>query len=303
MEPPYTGVEQEEFDSLESSIDQVTPDVRKADPLDEQAIQSNYEENYNGQNLPQNPDKWKTSKRVPEQQRLKDLHEKEGLIQITKTGAYIYDVEPSPQNSAASFRVGTFDGPYLQNPINGTTFTEVYGEETKIALFLDYEWQFFKKLGKLGIKAGSGIMYAQGAGIFGAQTYYNDGTSIQDAIEANETYNLFVFPNNIALIYRMQLWDKQWLVPFAEIGLDYLALIEYRDDGEETNFGGAPHFHFALGGSFLLNALSRDIGLTVDKEYGINAMWLTAEYRRLELITGDFDFSDDVFSAGFMFEF
>lgn len=292
LEPPYTGVESDEFQNLEQSIDKSTPEApttaEEEYPIDEAVSAS--------------PKKWEPYQRVPEPQRIKQLHDNEGLTQITKKGEFLYDVNQSPQNSAASFRVGTFEGPNLEGS-NGVTFQDVYGEDTKFLLLADYEWQFYKKFGKLGIRVGSGIMYAEGSGFFTDTTFFDDGSGQQVATEAREDYNLFVFPNNVGLIYRAQFYDKQWIVPFAEIGLDYFAIVEYRDDGDETNFGGSPHFHFAAGGSFSLNTLSRELAINVDREYGINNMWLTAEYRRLEQITGDFDFSDDIYSAGFMFEF
>jgi hypothetical protein len=241
----------------------------------------------------ESPDKWKPYQRVPDEKRLEELSER-GLFKITKKGGFQYRVDESPQNSAASFRFGVASFPNLQNA-SGIGFDHIYGEDKKPILLVDYEWQFYQGFGKLGIKAGSGLMLASGKGQF-ANPY-------QGSTNAMEKYNFYMFPNSLAAIYRLELFNKQWLVPFGEIGIDYLTFIEARDDGEDFKFGGAPHFHFAVGGSFLLDTLNRDAMVSVDKQYGVNHIWLTAEYRRLESLGSNFDFSDDLINAGVMVEF
>lgn len=277
MEPPYTGTENDEFSE---------EDLSELEVLDEPVRSNAYEGS--------NPNKWKPFQRVPDEGRLEELSHR-GLFKITKKGAYLYDVDRSPQNSAASFKVGTATFPNLYNPQGNVYFDEIYDTNAKPMLFIDYEWQFFRAFGKLGIKVGSGLMFASGKGQF--------ENPYQGSKDAEEKYTFFMFPNSLSLVYRMQIFNKQWLVPYGEVGVDYMTFIETRDDGEDIKFGGSPHFHFAVGGAFLLDLLGRDMMAEVDRQYGINHMWLTAEYRRLESMGGDFDFSDDVINAGIMVEF
>lgn len=300
-EPPYNGTENEEFLDLEEDVQEAVsqeeeyqPDIPEPTPQPSRPKQVRRKAVKEGEN----PNKWKPYQRVPEPQRLEELAN-EGLFKITKKGEYLYDVQPSPQNRAASFRVGTASFLNLQNA-SGRYFDEIYGEDPKPVLFFDYEWQIFQGFGKLGIKLGSGVTFANGHGLYAYDYNDPDGGQTNQALEK---YNFFMFPNSLSLIYRLQIFNRQWLVPYGEVGIDYFGIMEIRDDYEEVKFGGAPHFHFAVGGAFLLDVLSRETMLEVDRQYGINHIWLTAEYRRFEYITGQFDFSDDIFNAGIMVEF
>lgn len=289
-EPPYNGTENDEFSELEQSSQEAIEAEQDYEP---EIAEPAAREEKSFSNVKESPDKWKPYQRVPDEKRLQELSEK-GLIKITKKGGYIYDVEQSPQNSAASFRFGVASFPNLQNQ-SGIPFTDIYGDDKKPVLLVDYEWQFFQGFGKLGVKVGSGLTMASGSGQF--EVPFNGST------DAKEKYNFYMFPNSISAVYRLDIFNKQWIVPFAEAGLDYLAFVEMRDDGDDIKFGGSPHFHFAVGGSFLLDTLGKDMMAEIDRQYGINHMWLTAEYRRLESMGADFDFSDDLINAGIMVEF
>jgi hypothetical protein len=164
----------------------------------------------------------------------------------------------------------------------------------------DYEWQFFQAFGKMGLKLESGLMAASGNGRFATAVDRPDGTS---TTEAKEKYTFMLFPNSLALIYRLDLFHRQWIVPFAEGGIDYYTFCEFRDDGNVFKFGGDTLYHIAVGGSFLLDLLSREAIVQIDHSYGVNHLWLTGEYRHIGQIRGLYDFTDDVINAGFMFEF
>jgi hypothetical protein len=295
-EPPYTGTENDEFSDIEKSSEKSTEAEDKYVPEIEKPHNKTYETT-----LEENPNKWKPFQRVPDEKRLEELSDK-GLIKITKKGGYNYKVKPSPQNSAASFRFGVASFPNLENPGSGRTFEDIYGSDKKPVLFVDYEWQFFKSFGKLGIRIGSGIMIASGHGQFDEDQSFTPPGGTQ-TWQAKEKYNFYMFPNSLSAVYRLDIFHNQWIVPFGEAGVDYLTFIEARDDGNDIKFGGAPHAHFAVGGSFLLDTLGKDMMAEIDKQYGVNHMWLTAEYRHLESLGGNFDFTDDILNAGMMVEF
>lgn len=291
QEPPYTGNEIEEIEDSNQRSTGVEEDVNERD-----AVQTD-------QFNTQNPNKWKEERRVPEEDRLKELAD-EGLFKITAKGEYLYDVKASPQKSSASLRGSMVNFDFLENPVNGTQFSDVYEDDAKLLLIFDYEWQFFQSaIGKVGLKLATGLMAANGNGQFAANDPYTDPDTGEVITDSKENFLFLFFPNTMSLVYRMQFNDKQWLVPFAEAGISYFTFIESEESGDEIKFGGAPHFNFALGGSFLLDVLGRESVLGLDRDYGVNHLWLTAEYRRFENLGSDFDFTSDIFSAGLMVEF
>ena len=297
-EPPYNGTENEEFSDFENEAEESISAEEEYEPVIEEPKPVQVRTRRSSPQVGESPEKWKPYQRVPEPQRLQELAD-EGLMKITKKGEYLYQVKPTPQNKAASFRFGMVSFPNLQNA-TGRYFDEIYGDEQKPMVLGDFEWQFFSAFGKLGLKLGTGIMFANGNGVY-AYDYNDPDTGPTN--KAQEKYNFFMFPNSLSLVYRLDIFNRQWIVPYGEIGIDYFTFLEIRDDAEKVKIGGSPHFHFAVGGSFLLDILNKDAMTEIDAQYGVNHIWLTAEYRRLEYITGQFDFSDDIMNAGIMVEF
>lgn len=214
------------------------------------------------------------------------------VVKITKEGVYLYKRNPSEQRSAVSLRGGTFNISGAVNPDTGLAFDEVYGA-AGVIVFFDYEWQLLRSIGKLGLKLGTGIYATSGDGRFLNNT----------AETARERYTFVMFPNSISLIYRMQYWDKQILVPFVEGGGGYYTFVEVRDDFKRTKYGGVPIGQFAVGGSLLLDFLDPTAMVEMDEDHGINHLWLTAEFRVIESFKDSFDISNSMVSAGFLFEF
>ena len=54
------------------------------------------------------------------------------------------------------------------------------------------------------------------------------------------------------------------------------------------------------GGGILINITrwSREIDFIMDREYGINNMWLAAEFRTVHSLNEDLDVSSDIFNIG-----
>lgn len=219
---------------------------------------------------------------------------KDGLYRITKEGEYIYKVKPSEIKHTSSLRIGSFFPDNLYNPDHpNITYEDVYSETTGVMVLADYEWRLFSGFGKLGIKAGSGLFLASGQGRF------------DNGSEAQERYTLVMFPNSLSAVIYLQFWDKQPLIPFADGGFDLFAFNESRDDSDPPlgRFGAAYAGHVA--GGLLLNMGIFDWKglIRLDQEYGINNVYLMAEYRVVESLGGPFDFSSDYFNAGVMVEF
>lgn len=212
------------------------------------------------------------------------------VVRVTKEGVYYYKRKASPQRSAFSFRAGPF---HVANAVNanGIAFDEIYAAGGPI-IFFDYEFQLIQSIGKLGLKLGTGIFTTTGNGRF-----------TDDGSEATEQYRFVLLPNNISAIYRAQFWEKQFLVPFAEAGAGYYTFLEVRDDRKRTTRGGVPVGQVAFGGSLLLDFLDSAAMVEMDEDHGVNHLYLTAEYRLITSFKEDFDVSNNMFSAGFLFEF
>lgn len=235
----------------------------------------------------------------PERRLIEHPNASKGLIKIDKDRIYHYKVKTSDQDSAGTFQLGSYQPLDLTNPNNSSlTFDTMYDEASFPLLLYDYEKQFFKKFGRLGWKLGGGFYYARGNGEFAEDNPSPEGPS--------ETFTLFIFPINAGLIYRFQYFDYQWLVPYAEGGLDIFAFAERRDDNLNpplgAAYGAAPAAH-ASGGVAVLLGRGATSFLDLDREYGINKMYLTAQYRLYFALSDKFDFSGDAITGGITAEY
>jgi hypothetical protein len=104
-------------------------------------------------------------------------------------------------------------------------------------------------------------------------------------------------------VYRIQFWDKQLIVPYAEGGGTGFTFGEMRDDGHGPKFGASPAAYFALGGALNMTYFDNFSRIQLDREYGINRVYLMLEYRNELALVKRFDFSSDFFNAGFLMEY
>jgi hypothetical protein len=223
-----------------------------------------------------------------------------GLIRIDKDRNYLYDVKPSEQNQAASVRIGSFDPTELSNPeYPQIEYSTVYAENNFPMVHYEHEKYFFKSFGRMAYTFGFGFFFAKGTGQF-----IDAGASPSEP--PLEEFSLLAFPLSAGLQYRLQFWDNQFFVPYVGGGFDLFTFMEYRDDdnnpGIGVALGAAPAAHFQGGGAFRLGRGARDF-LDLDREYGINSMWIVAEYRRFEGLSDKYDFSSDFIGGGIFLEY
>lgn len=235
----------------------------------------------------------------PESRYIEHPNAEKGLIKIDKERIYHYKVKASEQKHAGSFRIGVFEPLNLTNPDDSRlTFDDMYDQRDFPFLLYDHEWQFFQKFGKLAWKLGGGLYLAHGNGQF--------KKSNPDPNPPREKFTLFVFPLNVGLTYRLQYWRNQWIVPYVEGAGDAFVFGETRDDGLNptlgAKFGLAPAAHFSGGIAIALGKDARSF-LDLDREYGINAVYLSAEYRNYIALSNKYDFSGDAITGGFTAEF
>lgn len=219
-----------------------------------------------------------------------------GLIKITKDKTYIYKVETSPQTRASSVRFGLYTPTELENEETGTGFEENYDDNSMPMVIFDYEWQIWRgALGKFGLTAGSGLYVTNGHGRF-------KNPSLNPGLEPKEVFTFILLPNAVGAVYRMQFMDKQIIVPYASGGGLAFVFSEIRDDDKGPKFGGAFGAYAAGGIALSLNFLEPSSMFDLDREYGINSVYLAAEYRYIVGLS-TYDFTSDMINAGLLVEF
>lgn len=222
-----------------------------------------------------------------------------GLIKIDKDNVYHYKVDSSDQKSAGNFKVAVYEPVNLENPQepNRLNYETVYDDGATPLFLYEHEWQIWQKFGKFGLTAGGGFMFAEGRGQF-ADPSQTD--------RPKEQFMLFVFPIHVGAVYRFQFSDTQRFVPYGGGAVGGMAFAERRDDDLNPDlgarFGFSPNAAAYGGLAIQLGSGSRSF-LDLDREYGINRIWLTGEYRTYIHINGDYDFGGDAFNGGLTAEF
>jgi hypothetical protein len=179
-----------------------------------------------------------------------------------------------------------------------TTFQTVYTHDQLPVLFLDYEYPLTSKIGRLGLKFGSGIFVASGQGQFAEK----NASRRPDDIPV-ERYTFLMFPNTLTAQYRFQYKDTQPIVPYIEGGGGYFTFAEFRDDNAGPKLGGALTTVAAGGINFLMDWLDPDAIRNLDLDYGINHVFLTIEAREIIGLNKNYDFTSSAFNAGFLMQF
>lgn len=217
-----------------------------------------------------------------------------GLYLIDQTtGKYYYRTEKlAKKNQTTSVRMGMIEPPGIEatpDVGNKFTFADMYGDSELPFLMLDYEWQPFTKFGKMGFILGMGFFTTSGNGRF----------KVDNGIaEAKEHYTFIGLPISAGILYRFEFAHRQWIVPFVNGGASYYLLAEIRDDGKRPAFLGTPAAYGSGGLMFNITAWDKDIAFTMDREYSISNMWLTAEVKVIKSLNEDIDLSTNFFNLG-----
>ncbi|MCB0420011.1 MAG: hypothetical protein KDD61_03395 [Bdellovibrionales bacterium] len=215
-----------------------------------------------------------------------------GLYKINKERAYLYKVTPSKQDRFSTIRFGFYEPKNLKNDTTGISFSDVYDSSNNPLLLADYEWNLWRgALGVVTYKLGLGVFVATGNGQF-------DKNSNNAGLVPPENFTLLAFPLSAGAIYRLEIWDKQFLVPYADGGLSLFGFTEIRDDDTGPKFGGAYTAYGAGGVAINLSGLDRNSMLDLDREHGINDIYFNVEYRVYFPLGGTFDFGGDYISGG-----
>lgn len=119
---------------------------------------------------------------------------------------------------------------------------------------------------------------------------------------SGDRINFNILPVSLNFIYRADYRENQFLVPYLDLGLDYLYFRE--TVGGVSSQGNKFGFHAGAGLQILLEWFDR-LADTHERE-GINDVYLTLEGRYMQLDNfggGGLGVNGFVFSAGLLFEF
>ncbi len=232
----------------------------------------------------------------------------DGLIRIKKDGTYVYDTGQTLKKESGHIRFGQAQSPNIEIEIEqrnaagvstGVTkynFADFYEGGPKLIIGYDYERFFFIDSGKLGLQGGVSVMYASGRGRLKVVPAGQDGRSV-------ERFTFLTLPINLGAVYRLEYKDNQLFVPYASGGATYLLLAEKREDLSKVNFAGGFGFYGAGGMLVNLGFLDPESDLSLDSEYGISNLWLSLEFKVVEVQAASFAFSNQYFNAGLSFDF
>jgi hypothetical protein len=224
-----------------------------------------------------------------------------GLIRITKDKVYLYKVDESQSKRAMSVQIGVLDPTNLKNPdapagSQGATFKDNYNQTSSPTVLVTREWDtWVGALGKINLRAGSGVFVAQGHGHFVSPENKD--------LTPKENFTFIGLPNSVGVVYRMQFGKRPLFVPFVEGGGTLWALSEIRDDSKGPKFGGSATAYGAGGIAINMTYFDYLARISLDREYGITGAFFTLEYRRLFALDTRYDLSGNYFNGGFLMNF
>ncbi|MGE3758509.1 MAG: hypothetical protein AB7H97_12175 [Pseudobdellovibrionaceae bacterium] len=211
-----------------------------------------------------------------------------GLVKIKRDGSYIYRTKRSPQDRTFSFRGGQLPPPVIVG-YKDMTYEDYYGDKPMPGFFFDYEWMLTQKVGDISIQTGMGFFTVTAQGRFKKDL----------SRESIEKFTLFTVPLTLGLVYRMNYWNRQFIVPYFSGGGQYIGLLELRDDNKKYYAAGSAGFTGAAGLLLNISRWGERTAFTLDSEYGVNDIWLSLEAKRIQSVKKEMDFSSNVFSLGF----
>ena len=183
-------------------------------------------------------------------------------------------------------------------PESSVTYKDIYGGSSGMYAL---EWELqplrLKYIGILGMGLGGGYFQKTGKAL------REDGT------KSSQELKLRILPAMLDIVYRMALFENQWVVPYAGAGLDYWYYTENKTGGDAAdNISGAKKgWHWRAGGQLLLDVFDPRSAGALDSNWGLNNTYLFGEYRDNRVNNFNkpigFDLSDRTWAAGLMLDY
>ena len=219
------------------------------------------------------------------------------LQEVDRKGVHKYKVKSSDIKAHASLKIGMITPPQFESDI---PYSRIYDSSLNFLTLLNYEFFLFQKLGRMSLDLGTGLMFASGQGIFdpeGINSYLNRQGG------AREVYFLFIMPLNLGITYKLQYWKQQFVYPYASCGVSMFNILELRDDKIFPHVLVMPSTYFAFGVMFNVDFMSGSAVNHLEKDYGVNHMYILAEFRQHLNITTTSNLTNSMILAGVGFDF
>lgn len=213
-------------------------------------------------------------------------------------------------NAAFEFKMGPWSpsidsGEDLGDP---GPWEEIFGQRTRLLYELEYDQQFYRGIGSLGVGLNLGY-----SGI-------KAGSLTEDGERGADSTRFTVVPIRVAAVYRFDWLSEELnipLVPTLKLGLDYYlwwvgggdgAAVAETDSGSLlTGRGGTAGVHAAFGLYLLLDWFAPQMAQNFDVNTGVNHSYLFAEYMLTKVndfgSSSSWDLSHRGFTFGIAFEF
>ncbi len=210
----------------------------------------------------------------------------------------------SDDESPVNMMVELKAGPYTPDKL-GSAFKKHFSDNSGFLLEGEYDWQFWRGVGSLGL----GFHF--GYGNITGKAIDNDGNTTVD-----ET-SIHWLPFRLSLVYRFDYLWQRFNVPltiYVKGGFDYYIWFVENASGDipsaggKKGYGGTFGFHAVAGLAFVLDWISPSMAKAFDVEWGVNNSYLFAEYMYANINNfyagGAFDLTENAtFQIGLGLEF
>ncbi|MCB1153343.1 MAG: hypothetical protein H6684_07195 [Deltaproteobacteria bacterium] len=193
----------------------------------------------------------------------------------------------SPRNFSTGFNIG------LAFP-ESNDIKDVYGEKGDVLYVLQGGWRFWHEF---ELHAELGYVWFQGRGL----DSNGDKTS--------EKFKIHIAPADLHLLYRLQYWYDQPIVPFVGAGGSAVYWFEEQLDSSNKERGINTGYSAQAGVMFLLDKLEKRASGRLERDYGINNTYFFYQfkYAGLDDFGGDKDKTLDLsymsHTFGVLFQF
>lgn len=179
--------------------------------------------------------------------------------------------DESPVNMMFEFKGGMYSPKNL-----GNASSSHFGDSSGYNLEIEYDWQFWRGVGSLGL----GFHFGYG-NISGSSVDASGNATVDSTV-------LHWIPFRLSLVYRFDyLWQRFHfpITLYVKGGFDYVIWlvkdgsddIATTDDGAK-GYGGTFGFHVVAGLAFVLDWLAPSMAKSFDVEWGVNNSYIFAEY-------------------------